>query len=94
MGILICRSEDVQLYKDAYEEAKRIIRISDEVRISLERVSTADPGKADAAQQEQAQTLRTVKKPAQAASSVLPSSPSGWASRHLSSSRNSSPPAT
>jgi hypothetical protein len=38
MGILISRSEDTQLYKDAYEEAQRIIRISDEVRISLERV--------------------------------------------------------
>lgn len=39
MGILIQRGEDGQLYKDAYEEAQRIIRISDEVRISLERVS-------------------------------------------------------
>lgn len=38
MGILIQRAEDSQLYKDAYEEAQRIIRISDEVRISLERV--------------------------------------------------------
>jgi phosphatidylserine/phosphatidylglycerophosphate/cardiolipin synthase-like enzyme len=38
MGILIRRSDDVELYKDAYEEAQRIIRISDEVRISLERV--------------------------------------------------------
>jgi phosphatidylserine/phosphatidylglycerophosphate/cardiolipin synthase-like enzyme len=40
MGILIQRGEDAQLYKDAYEEAQRIIRISDEVRISLERVSS------------------------------------------------------
>jgi phosphatidylserine/phosphatidylglycerophosphate/cardiolipin synthase-like enzyme len=40
MGVLIQRAEDVQLYKDAYEEAQRIIRISDEVRISLERVAT------------------------------------------------------
>ncbi len=40
MGILIQRSDDSQLYKDAYEEAQRIIRISDEVRISLERVSS------------------------------------------------------
>lgn len=40
MGILIQRAEDAQLYKDAYEEAQRIIRISDEVRISLERVTT------------------------------------------------------
>lgn len=41
MGILIQRAEDGQLYKDAYEEAQRIIRISDEVRISLERVTSA-----------------------------------------------------
>ena len=42
MGILIRCAEDSQLYKDAYEEAQRIIRISDEVRISLERV-TSEP---------------------------------------------------
>lgn len=39
MGVLIRRSEDADLYKDAYEEAQRIIRISEEVRISLERVA-------------------------------------------------------
>jgi hypothetical protein len=38
MSILIRRADDVDLYKDAYEEAQRIIRISDEVRITLERV--------------------------------------------------------
>ena len=43
MGILIQRSDDAQLYKDAYEEAQRIIRISDEVRISLERVANSEP---------------------------------------------------
>ena len=51
MGVLIRRSDDAELYKDAYEEAQRIIRISDEVRITLERVTTearADgDGKAD-----------------------------------------------
>lgn len=40
MGVLIRRSDDVELYKDAYEEAQRIIRISEEVRISLERVAS------------------------------------------------------
>lgn len=39
MGVLIRRSDDAELYKDAYEESQRIIRISDEVRISLERVA-------------------------------------------------------
>lgn len=47
MGILIRRGEDSELYKEAYEEAQRIIRISDEVRISLERVTSShDGGKA------------------------------------------------
>ena len=40
MGILIQRADDGPLYRDAYEEAQRIIRISDEVRISLERVTS------------------------------------------------------
>lgn len=39
MGVLIRRGDDVELYKDTYEEAQRIIRVSEEVRISLERVS-------------------------------------------------------
>ncbi len=38
MGVLIERAGDGELYKDVYEEAQRIIRISDEVRISMERV--------------------------------------------------------
>lgn len=42
MGVLIRRGEDGQLYKDAYEEAQRIIRISEEVRITMERVAS-DP---------------------------------------------------
>ena len=38
MGILLFKAHDDQLYKDAYDEARRIIRISDEVRMSLEKV--------------------------------------------------------
>ena len=38
MGVLIRRSEDPELYREAYEEAQRIIRISDEIRISIETV--------------------------------------------------------
>lgn len=38
MGVSINRADDVELYRDAYDEAQRIIRISEEVRISLERV--------------------------------------------------------
>lgn len=44
MGVFISRNDDSQMYKDTYEEAQRIIRISDEVRISLEKVtSESDP---------------------------------------------------
>lgn len=42
MGVLFRRSEDHELYRDAYEEAQRIIRISEEVRISMERVPAID----------------------------------------------------
>lgn len=45
MGVLIRRSEDADLYKDASEEAQRIIRISEEVRISLERVANEPENK-------------------------------------------------
>lgn len=47
MGILIRREEDADLYRDAYEEAQRIIRISDEVRISMERVAAAEESTED-----------------------------------------------
>lgn len=38
MGVFVSRQDDAELYKDAYEEAQRIIRVSDEIRISLEKV--------------------------------------------------------
>ena len=47
MGVLIHRSDDADLYKDAYEEAQRIIRISDEIRISLERVANESENKSE-----------------------------------------------
>ena len=40
MGILIRKYEDDEVFKDAYEESQRIIRISDELRISLDEVKT------------------------------------------------------
>ena len=39
MGVYVSRADDPEMYKDTYEEAQRIIRISDEVRISMEKVS-------------------------------------------------------
>ncbi len=38
MGVLIYRNEDTKLYADTYDEAQRIIRISDEVRMSFEKI--------------------------------------------------------
>jgi hypothetical protein len=38
MGVLISRAEDPELFQDAADEAQRIIRISDELRMSFERV--------------------------------------------------------
>ena len=39
MGVFICREKDHDVYRDAYDEAQRIVRISDEIRISAERIS-------------------------------------------------------
>lgn len=47
MGILIKKDDDIDVYKDAYEEAQRIIRISDEVRISLDEVKEAKSEKVE-----------------------------------------------
>jgi phosphatidylserine/phosphatidylglycerophosphate/cardiolipin synthase-like enzyme len=42
MGVLIRRLEDEELYREAYEEAQRIIRISDEIRISIETIEKSN----------------------------------------------------
>lgn len=38
MGVYVSRENDPEMYRDTYEEAQRIIRISDEVRISLQKI--------------------------------------------------------
>lgn len=38
MGVYISRDDDTVMYRDTYEEAQRIIRISDEVRVSLQKI--------------------------------------------------------
>lgn len=48
MGVHISRSDDAEMYKDTYEEAQRIIRISDEIRISLEKVEKTSNEQPDA----------------------------------------------
>lgn len=61
MGVLIERGPDVELYKDAYEEAQRIIRISEEVRISLERVSNEAEKDEDGSNEEKTTKLTSSK---------------------------------
>jgi len=41
MGVHVSREDDAEMYRDTYEEAQRIIRISDEVRISLQKIEKA-----------------------------------------------------
>ncbi|GAB5388318.1 MAG: phospholipase D family protein [Alphaproteobacteria bacterium] len=60
MGVLIGRDEDGELYRDAYEEAQRIIRISDEVRISMEKIPTKnEPASAKGSSPENSPTPKT-----------------------------------
>lgn len=61
MGVLIERGSDAELYKDAYEEAQRIIRISEEVRISLERVSNDAEKDEDGSDEEKTTKLTSSK---------------------------------
>ena len=64
MGIFLSREDDGDVYKDAYEEAQRIIRVSDEVRISMEKIDEAEMGKtteAKAASKPQHEKLTTSK---------------------------------
>lgn len=61
MGVLIERGSDAELYKDAYEEAQRIIRISEEVRISLERVSNDAEKDEDGSEEEKTTKLTSSK---------------------------------
>lgn len=37
MGVYISRDDDSEMYRETYDEAQRIIRISEEVRISLQK---------------------------------------------------------
>jgi phosphatidylserine/phosphatidylglycerophosphate/cardiolipin synthase-like enzyme len=45
MGIYIQRENEPDLYMETYEEAQRLIRVSDQVRLSAEKVEEDAPGK-------------------------------------------------
>ncbi len=40
MGVYINKEDDIELYKDTFEEAQRLIRVSDEVRLTVEKIDT------------------------------------------------------
>ncbi|GBE19112.1 hypothetical protein BMS3Abin16_01727 [archaeon BMS3Abin16] len=40
MGVLISKEEDSDLYKATFSEAQRLIRISDEIKVSVEKISS------------------------------------------------------
>lgn len=60
MGVHLSRSDDPKLYRDAYDEAQRIIRISDEIRISLEKV-TKEPESQQESEESNGEKLTTSK---------------------------------
>jgi len=43
MGIYVTKQEDAQLYHDIYAEVQRLIRISDELQVSVEKVISNEP---------------------------------------------------
>lgn len=45
MGVYIQREHEPDLYRETYEEAQRLIRVSDQVRLSAEKVEDDDEGK-------------------------------------------------
>src|SRR5450432_4114625 len=45
MGIYISRIDDTKLYNEAYEEAQRLLNISEEIRISVKKVTSTTPTK-------------------------------------------------
>jgi phosphatidylserine/phosphatidylglycerophosphate/cardiolipin synthase-like enzyme len=43
MGVYIEREHDADLYRDTYEEAQRLIRVSEQVRLAAEKVDESKP---------------------------------------------------
>jgi len=50
MGVFVDRDQEADLYRETYEEAQRLIRVSEEVRLSAEKVEQPkDEGREPAA---------------------------------------------
>ena len=52
MGVYIQRDQEPELYRETYEEAERLIRVSDQVRLSAEKVEESDAPQKDKAKVE------------------------------------------
>ena len=44
MGLLVSREEEPELYDEIYQESRRILRISEEIRVTVARVDAAENG--------------------------------------------------
>jgi phosphatidylserine/phosphatidylglycerophosphate/cardiolipin synthase-like enzyme len=47
MGVYIQRETEPDLYRETYDEAQRLIRVSDQVRLSAEKIVETEEGKAE-----------------------------------------------
>ena len=60
MGIIVDREEDPELYGDIREESQRLVRISEEIRVTVARVEATENDKADSVATEIRRTSRPV----------------------------------
>ena len=44
MGLLVSKEEERELYQEIYEESMRIVRVSEEIRVTVARVETPEDG--------------------------------------------------
>jgi len=42
MGVYVSKSEDSKMYQDIYNETMRLVRISDEIRVSVEKIISSE----------------------------------------------------
>jgi len=49
MGIYVTKEEDLELFEDIYKESMRLVRISDEIQITISKVPKEQPKKSTAA---------------------------------------------
>lgn len=61
MGVFIQREQEPELFNDTYEEVQRLIRISEQVRLSAEKVEEGEPQDEDSATDGDYEKLTTSK---------------------------------